>query len=181
MLAGLGARPHFEDAAALFLRSVMDAVLDAGREAPSSARVLRAMVHDRPLGGYRRLAVMDADETEVSTTRVGEAFLPSATAWRWIVEHRRPASIDVNLATIASLDPDGPAAATDPSITGTPTDESRLRLLRRGATHVYVLPLVAPRGAVSGLVSAKRSRGRTAPPSSSSSPPSEARISPSFR
>ncbi|HEY2367975.1 MAG TPA: sigma 54-interacting transcriptional regulator, partial [Polyangiaceae bacterium] len=88
-----------------------------------------------------------------SAAKVREAFLPSATAWRWIVEHRQAASIDVNLAMIRSEDPNGPAAATDPDATGTPTDESRLRMLQRGATHVYVLPLLAPRGGVSGLVS----------------------------
>jgi DNA-binding NtrC family response regulator len=140
-------KSHFEDAATLFLRAVMDVA------AASGTKILRAMVHDRPLVGYRRLAVMNVDELDASAAKVREAFLPSATAWRWIVEHRQAASIDVNLAMIRAEDPNGPAAATDPDATGTPTDESRLRMLQRGATHVYVLPLLAPRGGVSGLVS----------------------------
>jgi len=153
LLADLRGRKHFEDAASLFLRTMMDAAVEATSADGSGGRVLRAMVHDRPIAGYRRLAVMNIDEKEVSTAGMREAFVPSATAWRWIVEHRRPASIDVNLAMICSTDPDGPAAASDAAATGTPTDESRLRLLQRGATHVYVMPLLAPRGAVSGLVS----------------------------
>ena len=147
LIESMRGKPHFEDAAALFLRAVMDAA------AASGTKILRAMVHDRPLGGYRRLAVMNVDEADASAAKVKEAFLPSATAWRWIVEHRQAASIDVNLAMIRSEDPNGPAAATDPDATGTPTDESRMRMLQRGATHVYVLPLLAPRGGVSGLVS----------------------------
>ena len=147
LIESMRGKSHFEDAATLFLRAVMDVA------AASGTKILRAMVHDRPLAGYRRLAVMNVDEMDASAAKVKEAFLPSATAWRWIVEHRQAASIDVNLAMIRSEDPNGPAAATDPDATGTPTDESRLRMLQRGATHVYVLPLLAPRGGVSGLVS----------------------------
>lgn len=147
LIESMRGKSHFEDAASLFLRAVMDVA------AASGTKILRAMVHDRPLAGYRRLAVMNVDDMDASSAKVREAFLPSATAWRWIVEHRQAASIDVNLAMIRAEDPNGPAAATDPDETGTPTDESRLRMLQRGATHVYVLPLLAPRGVVSGLVS----------------------------
>jgi len=147
LIESMRGKSHFEDAATLFLRAVMDVASATG------TKILRAMVHDRPLAGYRRLAVMNVDEMDASTAKVRDAFLPSATAWRWIVEHRQAASIDVNLAMIRSEDPNGPEAATDPDATGTPTDESRLRMLQRGATHVYVLPLLAPRGSVSGLVS----------------------------
>jgi DNA-binding NtrC family response regulator len=147
LIESMRGKSHFEDAASLFLRAVMDVA------AASGTKILRAMVHDRPLAGYRRLAVMNVDEMDASSAKVREAFLPSATAWRWIVEHRQAASIDVNLAMIRSEDPNGPEAATDPDATGTPTDESRLRMLQRGATHVYILPLLAPRGGVSGLVS----------------------------
>jgi DNA-binding NtrC family response regulator len=156
MLGALRERTHFEDGAALFLRAVMDAAATV-TEGPGAlgGRILRAMIHDRPPVGYRRLAVMDFGASDVTTTGLKEAFLPSATAWRWIVENRRPASIDVNLALIQTEGPEGPEATTDPGLlnTGVTTDESRLRLLRRGATHVYVLPLLGPRGTVDGLVS----------------------------
>jgi transcriptional regulator with AAA-type ATPase domain len=156
LLGALRERTHFEDGAALFLRAVMDtAATVTVRPGALGGRILRAMIHDRPPVGYRRLAVMDFAAADVTTTGLKEAFLPSATAWRWIVENRRPASIDVNLALIQTEGPGGPEATTDPGLlnTGVTTDESRLRLLRRGATHVYVLPLLGPRGSVDGLVS----------------------------
>lgn len=157
LLAALRASTHFEDAATLLLRAIMDAAastLAAGSHA-SGSRVLRAMVHHRPADGYRRLAVMAPEETEATTTGLKEAFLPSATAWRWIVENRQPASIDVNLALIQTENPDGPEPMTDPGLlgTGVTSHDSRLRLLRRGATHVYVLPLLGMRGSIDGLVS----------------------------
>lgn len=151
LLAALRACSHFEDAADVLLQVIIDAAtatLTAGEN-----RIVRAMVHHRPTDGYRRLAVRDADAGADPTMK--EAFLPSATAWRWIVENRQPASIDVNLALIEAEAPGGPEPTTDDSLLGTAetSQESRLRLLRRGATHVYVLPLLGLRGAVEGLVS----------------------------
>jgi len=157
MLAALREQAYFEDAATLLLRAALDAV--KARLAESDYReegqLLRAMVHHRPADGYRRLAVMAPEDTEVTMTGLKEAFLPSATAWRWIVENRRPASIDVNLALIQTEGSGGPEPMTDPGLlgSGATTHESRLRLLRRGATHVYVLPLLGLRGSVDGLVS----------------------------
>ena len=112
LIESMRGKSHFEDAASLFLRAVMDVAAATG------TKILRAMVHDRPLSGYRRLAVMNVDEMDASSAKVREAFLPSATAWRWIVEHRQAASIDVNLAMIRAEDPNGPEAATDPDATG---------------------------------------------------------------
>lgn len=159
MLAALRARAYFEDAATFLLRAALDEVNTTLAASPyaGDGRLLRAMVHHRPADGYRRLAVMGMDDAEVTMTGLEEAFLPSATAWRWIVENKQPASIDVNLALIQteSPSPGGPAAMTDPGLlgTGATTHESRLRLLRRGATHVYVVPLLGLRGSVEGLVS----------------------------
>ena len=153
LLDALREQTTFEDAATVFLRAIVQSAAAAITGA-GGGRILRAMVHDRPLPGYRRLAVMDAEASELTTASPLEAFLPSATAWRWIVENRRPASIDVNLAIIQTEEP-GAEATTDPGLlsTGVTPEESRLRLLRRGATHVYLLPLLGPRGLVDGLVS----------------------------
>ena len=154
MLAELRERTDFESAATAILRAVMDVV--AGTcVAHDGATILRAMVHHRPADGYRRLAVMDRDAEVAALTGFKEAFLPSATAWRWIVENKQPASIDVNLALIQTEAPDGPGPTTDPGLlaTGSTSHDSRLRLLRRGATHVYVVPVFGLRGSVDGLVS----------------------------
>lgn len=157
MLGALRERRDFEAAAGSLLRAVMDvagAMLAEGDHG-GTRRVLRAMVHHRPADGYRRLAVMGVDDADVTMTGLESAFLPSSTAWRWIAEHRQAASIDVNLALIQSESPGGPEAVTDLTLleTGVTSHDSRLRMLRRGATHVYVLPLLGLRGTVDGLVS----------------------------
>jgi transcriptional regulator with AAA-type ATPase domain len=155
MLAALRERTNFEDAASVLMAAMLRTAEAALENSPlgSGGRVLRAMVHHRPADGYRRLTVLDAEGG--GGTHLDEAFLPSATAWRWIVENRRPASIDVNLALIQTEAPGGPQPTTDPALLGegATTQESRARLLRRGATHVHVLPLLGTRGAVDGLVS----------------------------
>src|SRR3954451_1984115 len=157
ILATLRERTHFEDAATLLLRSVIDtaAATLASSEHDIGNRIVRAMVHHRPADGDRRLAVLDREATEVTMTGVKEAYLPSAAAWKWIVLNRQPASIDVNLALIQAEVAGGPAPTTDAELlnAGVTSQESRLRLLRRGATHVYVMPLLGMRGSVDGLVS----------------------------
>lgn len=156
MLSNLRARTSFEDAAGVLMRTVIDTAEAAIGSSPhgNGGRVLRAMVHHRPSDGYRRLSVLDSESQEPSSG-LDDAFLPSATAWRWIVENRRPASIDVNLALIQTEAPGGPEPTTDPALLGegATTQESRARLLRRGATHVHVVPLMGTRGSVDGLVS----------------------------
>ncbi len=156
MLALLRERTYFEDAANVLMAGVMDvaaATLANGQH--GNGRILRAMVHHRPSDGYRRLAVRDAGAEGASAEALEEAFLPSATAWRWIVENRRPVAIDVNLALLQTEGPDGPEPTTDPGLLGdgSTTQDSRTRLLRRGATHVYVLPILGTRRTVDGLVS----------------------------
>lgn len=156
MLAALREQAHFEQAARVLMGGVMDVAAGALTRGPhGDGRILRAMVHHRPGDGYRRLAVHDAASEAASAAELEEAFLPSATAWRWIVENRRPAVIDVNLALIQTEGPGGPEPTTDPGLLGEEltTHDSRSRLLRRGATHVYVLPVLGARGSVDGLVS----------------------------
>ncbi len=157
MLAALREQTHFEDAANILMRAVMDVAAGAlDASAPGGGRILRAMVHHRPADGYRRLAVHDAGGEGGSAAALEEAFLPSATAWRWIVENRSAAAIDVNLALIQTEVPDGPQPTTDHGLLVSDSggaQDSRSRLLRRGATHVFVLPMFGRRGAVDGLVS----------------------------
>ena len=157
MLAALRERTHFEDAADVLMRGVIEVAAAAlSHSQHGGGRILRAMVHHRPGDGYRRLAVRDAGSPgDASLGTLEEAFLPSATAWRWIVENRRPAAIDVNLALIQTEAPGGPEPTTDPGLLGdgSTMQDSRTRLLRRGATHVYVMPMLGTRGSVDGLVS----------------------------
>lgn len=82
----LRATRFYEDAALLLLGelvSVAKTTLQESRYA-KRGRVLRGMAHLRPGDGYRRLVAFD------DTAPRGEpviTHIPSASAWRWVVQH----------------------------------------------------------------------------------------------
>ncbi len=162
LIATLARAPTFEDAAA----ATLDALLALARETlaaspyASRGRILRGMVHLRPGDGYRRLCVVESpfDGAARGAARAPSippeaSCLPSATAYRWVAEHGVPVAIDVNFGII------------DVGATGTlgtaqreegnhfNSHESQLRLLKREATHLFLLPLFAPGGAIAGMLS----------------------------
>ncbi|MCC6557958.1 MAG: sigma-54-dependent Fis family transcriptional regulator [Polyangiaceae bacterium] len=161
LIAELGAATSFEGAAERVLPRMLDA---AGRALAASAyadhgRILRAMVHVRPEGGYRRLAVLEHGKRRIEPAGTSpsedpaRAYVPSATAWRFVAEHRTPVAVDVHLGRV---EPHGGAPVVvkgglqrSPGALG---GESVARLLRRAASHLYVLPL-AMSGAVVGMIS----------------------------
>ncbi len=142
----------FEDAG----RLALDAALAIAEEALASSafagrgRVLRAMVHLRPSDGYKRLLVIERPDVEPKQTGRDAPYLPSATAWRAVAQHRCPVSIDVALGSIRP-EAAGAALLVEPS-GGFDSHESRQRLLTRAATHVYVMPLRGPRRAIDGMI-----------------------------
>ncbi len=124
------------------------ALADAGLT-EKSAKLQRAMVHLRPDGGYRGLAVMDASRKLVESspeTRI----LSSATAWRLVEHHSAAVEIDVQLA-IATIDGQEIQLPTDPD--GGDSFSSQHRLLDREATHILALPLRSSRGRTIGMTS----------------------------
>src|SRR5262245_47055889 len=79
-----------------------------------TGRILRGMVHLRPADSYRRLWVVEHHADGV--LQRAPSSLPSATAWRWVVEHRAPVAIDVHTGIIdvgatGSLKPEGRAGS----------------------------------------------------------------------
>ncbi len=114
--------------------------------------MVRAMLHLRPNEGYEGLYVLEAGASTLSHLTEEQDLLPSATAWRWIEAGRGPVAVDVEMGVIkprlAEAQEVNFGANTEDSI----SDGSRLRLLRRGATHIYVLPLQVP-GGLAGMVS----------------------------
>jgi DNA-binding NtrC family response regulator len=159
-----GART-FEQAAQSTLRALDQAATEVIEESDyaEKARLLRGMVHLRPGDGYRGLVVVphtDEGEGAPSVAPASEVpCVPSATAWRWVSKHGCPVAIDVELGTIAiDLDPDAPVArqraGEGRAIEGKPFDsqESRIRMLGREATHVLVLPLRTPGGRIDGMI-----------------------------
>ena len=131
---------------------VLSALLDR-METPTkahSAKLHRAMVHLRPNGSYRGLAVVDAQTRKLEQPDEGDPLLSSATAWRLVERHGQPVDIDVQLAL---------ARVSDQEIE-LPTDNddedsfsSQHRLLDREATHVLALPLRSLKGRILGMAS----------------------------
>ncbi|HZF56104.1 MAG TPA: sigma 54-interacting transcriptional regulator [Polyangiaceae bacterium] len=95
------------------------------------------------------------------------AYLPSATAWRWVAEHRCAVSIDVTLGKVMPHMSGAPVVIQNNEViagrrirSGAPmaagqiqSQETVQRLLDRAATHLYVLPLRGPAGTVDGMIS----------------------------
>lgn len=158
VIASLTEASTFEDAAQVVLRAMMDDVSAELLRSPYAdrGRVLRGMAHLRPADGYRGLFVLEDTPPPGGGAEgpgVMPSFLPSATAWRWVSEHRCAVSIDVQLG-VAELDKEGmEPIVREASTTPFESKESRLRLLGREATHILVLPLRVPGGEVEGMIS----------------------------
>jgi DNA-binding NtrC family response regulator len=157
LVAELHAASSFEVGATCLLRPLLDvarATLEASPYA-GSGRILRGLVHLRPDDGYRGLVVLEAERDGLSAVPGDETRLPSTTLWRWVAERHSAVALDVLLGRV---EPDRPAS----NPRGGPdvhqswiwnSHKSQQRLLDREATHIYVLPLRGPRGAILGMVS----------------------------
>jgi DNA-binding NtrC family response regulator len=161
LVAALQASTSFNDAAEIILGRMLDVTgrALAASSYAASGRLLRAMLHIRGGGGYRRLAVLEHGKDKLEPTGArpsgddAASYLPSATAWRYVAEHRVSIAIDVHLGKV---EPRGaPAVIVNESLArppGTLGGESVARLLRRAASHLYVLPLRSS-GEVVGMIS----------------------------
>lgn len=115
-------------------------------------RLMRALLHIRPRHGYEGLYVLEAGATELSSPSGEQDLLPSATVWRWIEAGREPVAVDVELGLITPRASAPQVVSFGPAADGSMSEGSRFRLLRRGATHLYVLPLMVP-GGLAGMIS----------------------------
>ena len=155
----LRAATTFEQAATSTLLSMLALT---GRSLAASAfastgKVVRGMLHLRPDDGYQRLVVLEDGARAVAAPDATQARLPSATAWRWVAEHQRAISVDVNLGKVAldGAHPEAGGAVSDPRFAGAEfaSQESRARLMQREVSHLFVVPLRAPRAAMVGMIS----------------------------
>jgi len=154
----LGQVTSFEDAATVVLKRMLEVSAAALRESPYHGRgsLRRGMVHLRPKGGYSGLVILDAGTWELTDAGGDRALLPSAGAWRWVQHHRCGVVIDVNLGVAHVLGKPGSSAGwtiDGPSSTPFSSQESRLRLLNRDATHLCALPLRLPGNNLGGMIS----------------------------
>lgn len=140
---------HFEDAASALLREAVNTAKGAlaRSELARRGQVLRAMAHLRPADGYRRLVIQDEapPRGERAIPRV-----PSAGAWRWVVQRAGPVAIDVPLGRVLTLRDGAVRVLAEGGFT---SSESIHRLTSRDVSHLLVVPIRSLRGAVEGMVS----------------------------
>src|SRR5262245_3910126 len=112
-------------------------------------RLLRGVVHLRPADSYQRLFGIE----HPGGARIEEVgYLTSANIWRWLVEHGRSVSIDLQLGLLRAWTLDGSIHTGEAQgATGLPGLATREHMLGRNTTHVLVVPLRAPGGAVDGM------------------------------
>jgi transcriptional regulator with AAA-type ATPase domain len=177
MISRLMAASCFEDAATALLGAML-ALAEVGlaggyawssAASPSLAsvgRLLRGVVHLRPEAGYQQLFGI---EHPGGAPVEGAVYLTSANVWRCVEERRCSVSIDVQLGAIrpwlsepaAALaggeHPEREGRPGQEPAAGAPGDATRERMLDRDATHVHVVPLRAPSGAIHGMVTLEAS------------------------
>jgi DNA-binding NtrC family response regulator len=142
----------FEDAAAALLGAAVDVAEQslAGTQ-NDRGRIRRALVHLRPDGGYVRLVALEAPAKggRHALQHGDGAHVPSATAWRWIVAHGRPVSIDVVMGEVTF---GAGAPAEQLPAQKLDAQRSQAMLIEREVTHLHVVPLHAPGGRVDGML-----------------------------
>lgn len=157
LLSSLSVATSFEEAADALLKAALATVqgILAGSIHADEARLLRGISYLRPVDGYQRLFGIEFPSGKPTGS---EAYLTSATAWRWMVEHQTQVSIDVHRGALLAWSGDIPTVLRDAQgAEEAPSDKTRDSLLQREVTHVHVVPLRAPGGGVSGAFSLEAS------------------------
>jgi transcriptional regulator with AAA-type ATPase domain len=153
---------HFEEAAIGTLRQMLLMVEQAvTKRYGQRGRVMRGVIHLRPHDTYRRLVALEWEHALTEpvtpaalTTGADANVLASATAWRSVSEHQCAVAIDVHSGTFRLLGrtPGDTQLKPLPGVSFTDSESNR-RYVGRQATHVCVLPLRSPGGAVEGMLS----------------------------
>jgi len=144
----------FEQAADATLRATLQVVGTALARSKfeGKGRVLRGMVHLRPGDGYVRLVALESGSDKPALGQTGAAaYLPSATAWRWVMQHRAVVAVDVTLQLFTVL---GEAGFQAPEGGGESADlkGSRLRLEGRDVTHMLGVPMRTAGDRIDGMI-----------------------------
>lgn len=149
----------FEEAAGVLLRTSLAMAAEGLKQvsSPHDVRLLRAMVHLRPAGGYRGLMVLQFGQEE-ATALDREELMPSTTVWRLVEQYNTSVSLDVHLG---EAQPAGQPRVSLGSLVrevrplpqALPVESSRLRLLQRDTTHLLAIPMRVVHNEVVGMVS----------------------------
>lgn len=145
---------YFDDAASAVLLAMLSSAEVALRQG-SYGRLLRAVIHLRPGGSYERLFGL---EFPAQTKVEGLRYVSSGNVLKWIEQHRCSVSIDLHRNAMRSWLQDGVLELQENTDgTGLPGEATRERLLHRDATHVHIVPLRTPGGAVDGVITLEAS------------------------
>lgn len=150
----IGAASTFEAGAETTLRRLLEVAEGALAQSrfAGRGRLQRGILHLRPSGEYRQLLVLEHDDSRFDVDR-SFAPLTSATAWRWMVEHKVAVSVDVARGLVS---PHGAAPVIEKgALAGSAFQsvKSRAGFMHRMASHVLVLPLRATGQTLAGFVS----------------------------
>jgi DNA-binding NtrC family response regulator len=147
----------FEDAAELALATAVEIVRFGinGSTYSKNARVLRAILHQRPDDGYRRLVAVDvAPDGAIGSLKIGDnQHVQSASAWQWVRGHETAAAIDLAFGTVV-LTSGSPASS---GMNGAKPAPEAAKVLQRDATHVFVVPVRAPGHRIDGMIAVEAS------------------------
>lgn len=140
----------FEEAAELSLHTAVEIVRIgiAGSAFSKSARVSRAILHQRPDDGYRRFVAVDvAPDGPIGSLKIGDTVhVPSAGAWQWVRGHETAAAIDVVQGTVVL------ANGANPGAPGKAAAEPSAKAISRDATHLFGVPVRAPGHRIDGMI-----------------------------
>ena len=122
--------------------------------------IQRGIIHLRPAGGYRGLVAVEHNTNKVllpDDEMVISSVLPSTTAWQLVENHNSGIAVDIQLGVFQAIN--GSNATSLNLLDGTinqqifDSSESLQRLLSRGATHLFVLPMYGPGRVMQGVIS----------------------------
>ncbi len=133
------------------LLETLDEVIEESEFAEHTT-LLRVMVHVRPDDGYRKLAVIEHDNDHNLEQAI--SYVPSATAWRWVVGHQSPVSIDAVIGRVQPHVAGVPAQTQKSPVSFEPlaSKESLARLMGRRVTHLCAFPIRMPGSVIAGFV-----------------------------
>lgn len=158
LLARLKHAGSFEEAASLLLADLLRVCEEALQHSRfRQARLQRAIIHLRLEGAYQSLLILKHGERVAAGPGDDLSYLPSATAWRYIQEHRLPVAIDAQLDTFVAIGQDGvqQAILRDGARPSRDSDgQHTLDLMRhRQVTHILVIPLPGSGDTIVGQLS----------------------------
>ena len=146
----------FQQAAMAALQPIVELAAASLAASPfaTAGTIVRGVVHLRPDDGYRSLVVLEPKGNAESAAAASQPRLSSASAWRWVVEHGQPVTVDVNVGRVeVGVGSERTVSSRRFGEAASMSDESLFRLKERDVTHLFVMPLRGLRERIDGMIS----------------------------